>query len=252
LVAALLLGGALLASFMRAPSRDEARVPASAAPTGADAATTIETARPRPEHEADPEVVSEVSALASAVKDLAKKQAELERADVRNAVPPPPGAFASPSACLESYLPELELAPGGLDFICKKSDLWAIDREAQVRIGARRGKGAELWKRLGHYSLASLAVMRSGCCPDAEPLSAVVPGLWCGILRDKVRALRPIPDPDGLRDFDATMACLQKRRARLPQHWDKLPASTRQQAFEEFSRRALARARPKATDERLP
>lgn len=246
LVATLLLAAALVASFVRARAGRGETPSTLVSNDWANDAAALAPAKPverREPNEPDPQVVSEVSALASAVQELADKKAALDRADVRNAVPPPASAFPSPTACMQSYLPEFELAPGGLDFVCKKSDLWAIDREAQVRIAARRGKGAELWKRLGHYSLATLAVMRSGCCADAEPLRAVVPGLWCGILRDKVRALAALPDSSSIRAFDETMTCLEKRRARVPEHWSKLPAATREHAFDEILRRALERAR---------
>jgi hypothetical protein len=246
LVAALLLAAALVASFLRARAGRGESPPPLVSNAAANSAAALTLGRPveqRAPNEPDPQVVSEVSALASAVKDLANKKAALDRADTSNAVPPPASAFPSPTACMQSYLPEVELAPGGLEFVCKKSDLWAIDREALVRIAARRGKGAELWKRLGHYSLATLAVMRSGCCADAEPLRAVVPGLWCGILRDKVRALAALPDSSSVRAFDETMTCLEKRRARVPEHWSKLPAATREHAFDEVLRRALERAR---------
>jgi hypothetical protein len=103
------------------------------------------------------------------------------------------------------------------------------------------GPAAQLWKRFGSRSLSVLATMRAGCCPDAEPLSAVVPGLWCGVLRDKVRLFTALPERTTVADVERTVACLSRRGARLPPHWATVPEGRSERAFDEFM--AIARTR---------
>jgi hypothetical protein len=76
--------------------------------------------------------------------------------------------------------------------------------------------------------------MRSACCVDPEPLLAVVPGLLCGILRDKLRAIGPDPEPSAVVDLERTMKCLSKRGVHLPERWDRIPAEESRAAFRRF------------------
>ncbi len=191
------------------------------------------------------EALSAATSLASTLTDLARLR-ERGAGEEPSGPPidPPPSAssFPSPGACLASFLPKLDpLIADDLEFVCKKSDLWAMERQSQRLMAGRPGAAAQLWKRLGPYELAALAVMRSGCCPDAEPLTAVVPGLWCGILRDKVQLFTAMPERSTVAAFEQTMTCLARRGAVLPAHWATVPAGRGQRAFEEFLTIAWAR-----------
>lgn len=192
------------------------------------------------------EALAAATSLASTLTELARVRARRAQGAIPSGPPvdppPPASAFPSTGACLASFLPKLEpIVSEDLAFICKQSDLWAIERQTQRIMAGKPGAAAQLWKRLGSYELAALAVMRSGCCPDAEPLSAVVPGLWCGILRDKVRLFTAMPERSSVADFERTMACLARRGAVLPAHWATVPAGRGQRAFEEFLTIAWAR-----------
>jgi hypothetical protein len=192
------------------------------------------------------EALSAATSLAATLTELARlrQRRAQSRAPSGPPVEPPPSAaaFSSTGACLASFLPKLDpLRPDDLEFICKQSNLWAIERQAQRSMAGKPGAAAQLWKRLGFYELSALAVMRSGCCPEAEPLTAVVPGLWCGILRDKVRLFSAMPERSTVADFERTMTCLARRGAVLPAHWATVPAGRGQRAFEEFLTIAWAR-----------
>jgi len=188
------------------------------------------------------DAVAVATSLASTLTELNRLKS-LREGGIDQARPPPPASsFASETECLASFLPSLSpIEPEKLEFVCKQSDLWAIERQAHVLMAGKPGKAAELWNRLGSHSLAALATMRSGCCIDAEPLTAVVPGLWCGILRDKVRLFSALPEPTTVEDFERTMRCLGRRGARFPAHFTTLPAGRGERAFEEFL--SIARAR---------
>src|SRR5688572_20565401 len=123
------------------------------------------------------QALSAATSLASTLSALS--QMKTARSGVAQPQRPPPAAssFPSEAACLASYLPALApVDPEDLTFICKNSDLWAIERRAHTLMTGKPGPAAQLWKRFGSRSLSVLATMRAGCCPDAEPLSAVVPG----------------------------------------------------------------------------
>lgn len=182
--------------------------------------------------------------------DSSEGRGRLEVDSTPASEPPPPSAYTSLTACFESYLPGAELSPGALDFVCTETEFWAIERRAHLAIAPRPGAGARLYGKLGHYSLAALATMRRGCCPDAEPLLAVVPGLWCGILRDKLRALGAYPEAGPIAAFDETMGCLADRGVRLPDRWDRFTAEQSRAAFREFSRIARRRGSAPAADDR--
>jgi hypothetical protein len=212
-------------------------------PRGSASSLQISAAR---EARLQNEALSAATSLAATLTQLARLREQRARGTAASGPPeyPPPSVttFASTGACLASFLPKLEpLAPENLEFICSQSDLWAMERQAQRLMAGKPGPAAELWRRFGSYELAALAVMRSGCCPDAEPLTAVVPGLWCGILRDKVRLFSAMPERTTVSDFERTMTCLARRGTVLPAHWATVPAGRGQRAFEEFLAIAWAR-----------
>ncbi len=180
---------------------------------------------------------SAVASLASAVETLSEIQAKRSVTPS----PPPPEAFATPTECARTYLPAVDVPDGSLDFLCGETESWALERRMYECIAHRPGDGVTRWTRLGHYSLAALATIRSGCCPSPPRLRAVVPGLWCGVLRDELRAFGPVPTVETVRPFDETLACLRKRGVRLPERWDRISVARSREAFEQFWRIAEAR-----------
>ena len=188
------------------------------------------------------EALSAATSLASTLSALSQMKTARTGIVQPQHPPPPASSFPSQSACLASYLPALAPVDAeDLTFVCKKSDLWAIERQAHTLMTGKPGPAAQLWKRFGSRSLSVLATMRAGCCPDAEPLSAVVPGLWCGVLRDKVRLFTALPERTTVADVERTLACLSRRGARVPAHWATVPEGRSERAFDEFM--AIARAR---------
>jgi hypothetical protein len=188
------------------------------------------------------EATAAVASLASALGALGRVEAKVQ-ADDSPADPPDPAEFASPTACVRSYLPEIEVAGESLDFLCSEKDLWTLERTIALRLAHRTG-GAEHWTRLGRHSMAALAAMRRGCCIAPEPLLAVVPGLWCGILRDELRAIGPAPTAKGLAGYESMMRCLAARGVRLPERWNAVPPDQSQAAFENFLHTARRRHNP--------
>jgi hypothetical protein len=91
--------------------------------------------------------------------------------------------------------------------------------------------------------MAAVATLRSGCCPSPAPLTAVLPGLWCGVLRDQLQNLGPAPDRTSVKHYESTMRCLDARGAHLPDRWKSRPEWITDQAFEAFL--AVARGREK-------
>jgi len=188
------------------------------------------------------EALSAATSLASSLAELARARALHEQGGKRTFAPPPASAFPSETACLASFLPKLgPVDPESLDFICEKSDVWSIERQSHVLMTGKPGQAAQLWKRLGPYSLAALAMMRGGCCVDREPLAAVVPGLWCGVLRDKLSSFTPLPERSTVQDYERSVSCLVRRGARLPAHWATVPAGRGRRAFDEFLEIARSR-----------
>jgi hypothetical protein len=148
--------------------------------------------------------------------------------------PPAPADFPSPTACMLSYLPEVDVPPNGLDFVCEETDLWSLEWKVRAQIVNRPGDGARLWNRLGSYSMAALASMRKGCCLDPPYLQAKVPGLWCGILRDTVRSFQAAPTDANIREYEAMMKCLEGRGMRMPAHFAETPPERARESFAEF------------------
>ena len=188
------------------------------------------------------EALSAATSLAATLGELSRVKSSRGRVVEPQHPPPAASSFPSEAACLASYLPKLSpIDAEDLKFVCAKSDLWAIERQAHTLMAGKPGSAAQLWKRLGSQSLAVLATMRSGCCVNAEPLTAVVPGLWCGVLRDKVRLFTALPERTTVSDLERTLGCLARRGARLPAHWATVPAGRSERAFDEFL--AIARER---------
>jgi hypothetical protein len=158
--------------------------------------------------------------------------------------PPPATAYGSATRCLASYVPELDLAPHALDFVCTSDDLWAIERRVAEKFAYAAGSGAEDWRHLGPYGMGALASMRAGCCPQAVPVRAVVPGLWCGILRDRVRQMSAVPERTSYLDVAETLECLRARGVRLPARWYRSPPERQHAASRAFVERARRRVAP--------
>jgi hypothetical protein len=224
LVAALVLLAALVGSFLRIWFEGSAR--RGAAPV----ASVLPGDFPRP---------APAQLAAVAVAELARATRGLSEAEARAreraspAPPPSPSSFASPTACVRTYLPGVDVAAGSLDLLCDEADAWKLERRLYERIAHRPGDVAR-WTRLGHYSLAAVATLRSGCCVSAPPLRAVVPGLWCGVLGDQLRALGPVPVAEAIGTFDETMRCLLRRGMRLPERWDHISVQSSRAAFDEL------------------
>lgn len=180
-----------------------------------------------------------MASLASALGALGRVKAKVQ-ADDPPVDPPDPAEFASPTACVRSYLPEVDVAEESLDFLCSETDLWTVERTIAVRLANRAG-GAQHWTRLGRHSMAALAAMRRGCCVAPEPLLAVVPGLWCGILRDELRAIGPVPSTEMIASYESMMQCLTARGVRLPERWNSVPQDESETAFAAFLRTARRR-----------
>jgi hypothetical protein len=175
-----------------------------------------------------------VSSLASAVDSLARLKTIGGAPREPAVTPPEPTEFASATSCMQSYLPEVDLPPNGLDFVCEETDLWSIEWKVRSQVANRVGDGSRLWNRLGRYSLAALASMRKGCCVDPPYLQAKVPGLWCGILRDTVRGFQPAPTQSNIAEFETMMRCLERRGMHLPSHFTTTPPERARDTFDEF------------------
>jgi hypothetical protein len=180
-----------------------------------------------------------MASLASALGALGRVKAKVQAEDPP-VEPPDAAEFDSPTACVRSYLPEVDVAGEPLDLLCSETDLWTIERTIAVRLAHRAG-GAQYWTRLGRHSLAALAAMRRGCCVASEPLLAVVPGLWCGILRDELRSVGPAPSAEVIASYESMMKCLAARGVRLPERWNGVPEDLSQAAFEDFLHTARRR-----------
>jgi hypothetical protein len=177
------------------------------------------------------QAASLVTTLASAVDSLARLKGG---AGAEPVVPPAPSEFASPTACMLTYLPAIEMPDGALDFVCGETDLWAIEWKVRGQVVNRTGDGARLWNRLGRYSLGALASMRKGCCLDPPYLQAKVPGLWCGILRDTLRSFEAVPARANVHEFEKMLTCLEARGMHLPSHFAEAPPERARDAFTQF------------------
>jgi hypothetical protein len=187
------------------------------------------------------QAVALVSSLATTVDSLARLKTIGGAQPEPAVLPPKPTEFPSPTSCMASYLPDVDVPPNGLDFVCEETDLWSIDWKVRAQIVNRIGDGARLWNRLGRHSLAALASMRKGCCVDPPFLQAKVAGLWCGILRDTLRGFQAAPTQSNIAEYEAMMTCLEGRGMHLPEHFTSMPAEQSREAFDEFVR--LARHR---------
>lgn len=227
LVVAVVVSAAFALRRMRAAARSD------------PSATLLQ--RQAAERKKSEQAVAIVASLATAVDSLSRLKAIGGAAPELVVVPPEPTEFASPTSCMQSYLPGLDVPANGLDFVCEETDLWAIEWKARAQIVNRAGDGSRLWNRLGRYSLAALASMRKGCCIDPPYLQAKVAGLWCGILRDTVRGFQPAPTQSNITEFETMMRCLEGRGMHLPPHFTTTPPERARDTFDEFV--AIARHR---------
>ncbi|HEX7669786.1 MAG TPA: hypothetical protein VF395_09395 [Polyangiaceae bacterium] len=191
------------------------------------------------------EAAEAIASLSSALGALRQVDEKLHAGELIPSPPrppesPDPARFSSPTACVRSYLPDVVLGDGSMDSLCSETDLWNTERTIDVRLAHRPG-GAKHWTRLGRYSMAALATMRAGCCALPEPLTAVVPGLWCGILRDELRAFGPAPTAAIVTDYERMMRCLKGRGVRLPERWNETSPEESERAFQDFLRVARNR-----------
>jgi hypothetical protein len=180
-----------------------------------------------------------VSSLATTVDSLARLQAA--GTSEPETVPPSATEFSSPTACMLSYLPEVSVQSGSLDFVCEQTDAWTLEWKVRAQLSGKVGEGARLWSRLGPYALAALASMRKGCCVDPPYLQAKVPGLWCGVLRDTLRDVQAVPTRQNVRGFETMMKCLERRGMHLPDHFSDGEPERAERAFAELLRVARHR-----------
>lgn len=230
----------------RAKERSAPAVAASAAPARRFAAEKRRTEQ----------ALSIVSSLATAVDSLARVAVAGARSAEPAFPPPPPTEFSSPTACMLSYLPEIDVSNGALDFVCEETNAWTLDWKVRARISGKAGDGAKLWNRLGPYSMAALAGMRKGCCVDPPYLQAKVAGLWCGVLRDTLRGFQAVPTDENVHEFETTMKCLADRGMRLPPAFSEVTPERARGAFGEFltiaRRRGANRRDPDSNERREP
>lgn len=217
---------------------------ARAAARSASASNVAIAQRQAEERRKSEQAFTIVSSLASAVDSLARLKTAGVGAAESVVDPPQPTEFSSPTACMLSYLPEVDVPEGSLDFVCDETDLWSLDWKVRAQIVNRTGDGARLWSRLGKYSLAALATMRKGCCVDPPYLQAKVPGLWCGVLRDTLRGFQAAPTRSNVTEYETMMKCLDGRGMRLPAHFAVAPPEQAFDAFAEFLK--IARHRKSA------
>jgi hypothetical protein len=186
-----------------------------------------------------------VSSLATAVDSLARIQSASTSGVEPSYDPPSPADFPSPTACMLSYLPELEMPEGSLDFVCEETDFWSIDWKVRAKIATKVGEGARVYNRLGRYSLAALASMRKGCCVDPPYLQAKVAGLWCGILRDTLREFQAVPSPKSVHEYETMMKCLESRGMHLPPHFSDVDPESAREAWARVAGIARKRTAPR-------
>jgi hypothetical protein len=90
------------------------------------------------------------------------------------------------STCVAGYLPRGAFAkPPDLSALCSEQDPRAGTAKLHAAIASGARAGAEptaamkIWSRLGWHELLAFSVIRSGCCPDAKPLSLPNPSSGC-------------------------------------------------------------------------
>jgi hypothetical protein len=213
------------------------------------AAAALATQRLAVERKKSEQALTIVSSLATAVDSLARLQSVSGGAAEALPDPPSPAEWSSPTACMLSYLPEVQMPEGSLDFVCEETDFWSIDWKVRARVAGKVGAGAQLWNRLGPYSLAALASMRKGCCVDPPYLQAKVAGLWCGALRDTLRSFQAVPSPKNVREFETMMKCLEARGMHLPAEFSSVDPERSRDAFARVASIARKRTSPRTTAE---
>jgi hypothetical protein len=224
---------------------------ARAAARNASASNLAMAQRQAEERRKSQQAFTIVASLASAVDSLSRLKTAGVGAAEPVVDPPSPTEFSSPTACMLSYLPEVDAPDGSLDFVCDETDFWSLDWKVRAQLVNRGGGGARLWNRLGKYSLAALASMRKGCCVDPPYLQAKVAGLWCGILRDTLRGFQSAPTQSNVTEYEAMMRCLDGRGMHLPAHFSAAPPEQAHDAFAEFVKIARRRTRPRTASNAL-
>ena len=129
------------------------------------------------------------------------------------------GATDKLSSCVMGYMPKDTFASAP-DFsrVCDQTDPRLGADQLRVAIVASAPKGnspteaQKIFSRIGWYDMAAFAVVRAGCCPDAEPLTLPEPGKNCG---DMAEALRSVgqevvsnhPAEEPLKKYTAAIHC---------------------------------------------
>lgn len=216
------------------------RAHASTQPANALAAQRLASERKKSE-----QALTIVSSLATAVDSLSRLQSASGAAAEATPDPPQATEWSSPTACMLSYLPEIRMPEGSLDFVCEETDFWSIEWKVRARVAGKAGEGAILWNRLGPYSLAALASMRKSCCVDPPYLQAKVAGLWCGVLRDTLRGFQAVPSPKSVHEYETMMKCLEARGMHLPPYFSEGDPERGRQAFARVVSIARRRTAPK-------
>jgi hypothetical protein len=142
----------------------------------------------------------------------------------------------SPTACVESFLPDGAFGDGvDLDWICDQQEIWVINRHLHDRIATRgKGKGVELWVRLGRFELAAVSIVRAACCPRAEVFTAVLPTAHCGSLAAALDAVSQSPTAEHVDRYAEMIDCLIERKVRVPEPWSRSKRKTQRKHFDEF------------------
>ena len=100
------------------------------------------------------------------------------------------------SSCAMAYLPKGTFAKAP-DFsgMCDETDPRSGADKLRVAVvgSAPKDGGAtdamKIFARIGWYDMAAFAVVRSGCCPDAKPLTLPAPSKTCGAMDEALREI---------------------------------------------------------------
>jgi hypothetical protein len=120
-------------------------------------------------------------------------------------------------SCVSGYLPKgtFDKAPD-MSWVCDESDPRTGAEKLRVAV-VNGGKGnlseaMKIFARMGWYDMAAFAVVRTGCCENAKPLSLPAPGTACTPLADSLRdigsavvAARPYDEP--MKAYTAAIHC---------------------------------------------
>jgi hypothetical protein len=92
---------------------------------------------------------------------------------------------------------------------------------------------------LGWYELASTAVIRRGCCPQAAPIRLPETPGWCEQLQEVLREFADESEKVGdlapkAKRFDKAVSCLFGNGIQRPYEYKKAPEEPNRQAFQQF------------------